>query len=132
MGKIKGNFVHPHEKGKSVKLLIQPEDLVHNDKSKLKFKIVYKRFQGTNFIYFLKVSEKEILPVLDSSQNVQMGGSKVESNILRLYWGPGDMDNMADRSNKIVNRLYGISDLTFTNFGITWQPADDATNKRAL
>ena len=52
---------------------------------------------------------QEILPVLDSSQNVQMGGSKVESNILRLYWGTGDMDNLGDRSNKIVNRLYGIS-----------------------
>ena len=75
---------------------------------------------------------QEILPVLDSSQNVQMGGSKVESNILRLYWGTGDMDNLADRSNKIVNRLYGISDLTFTNFGITWQPADDVSNKSAL
>ena len=70
LGKIKGNFVHPHEKGKSVKLLIQPEDLVHNDKSKLKFKIIDKRFQGTNFIYFLKVSEKEILPVLVHSHHV--------------------------------------------------------------
>ena len=69
LGKIKGNFVHPHEKGKSVKLLIQPEDLVHNDKSKLKFKIIDKRFQGTNFIYFLKVSEKETLPVLVHSHH---------------------------------------------------------------
>ena len=69
LGKIKGNLVHQHEKGKSVKLLIQPEDLVHNDKSKLKFKIIDKRFQGTNFIYFLKVSEKEILPVLVHSHH---------------------------------------------------------------
>ena len=75
---------------------------------------------------------QEILPVLDSSINVQMGGSKVESNILRLYWGTGDMDNLGDRSNKIVNRLYGLSDLTFTNFGISWQTADDAKNNNAL
>ena len=61
-----------------------------------------------------------------------MGGSKVESNILRLYWGTGDMDNLGDRSNKIVNRLYGLSDLTFTNFGISWQTADDAKNNNAL
>ena len=70
LGKIKGNFVNSHEKGKIVKLLIQPEDLVHFDKSKLRFKIVDKRFQGTNFIYFLKVSEKEILPVLVHSHHM--------------------------------------------------------------
>ena len=55
--------MHPHEKGKKVKLLIQPEDLIHNDKSRVKFRIIDKRFQGTNFIYFLEVSEDEILPV---------------------------------------------------------------------
>ncbi len=70
LGKIKGNFVHFHEIGKNVKLLIQPEDLIHNDKSKLKFKIIDKRFQGTNFIYFLKVSQKEILPVLVHSHHM--------------------------------------------------------------
>ena len=70
LGKIKGNFVHFQEIGKNVKLLIQPEDLIHNDKSKLKFKIVDKRFQGTNFIYFLKVSQKEILPVLVHSHHM--------------------------------------------------------------
>jgi len=70
LGKIKGNFVHHHGIGKSVKLLIQPEDLIHNDKSNLKFKIIDKRFQGTNFIYFLKVSEIEILPVLVHSHHM--------------------------------------------------------------
>ena len=69
LGKIKGNFVHPHEKGKKVKLLIQPEDLIHNDKSRIKFRIIDKRFQGTNFIYFLEVSENEILPVLVHSHH---------------------------------------------------------------
>ncbi|MAZ46202.1 MAG: iron ABC transporter [Rickettsiales bacterium] len=70
LGKIKGNFVRSQKKGTNVKLLIQPEDLIHNDKSKLKFKIIDKRFQGTNFIYFLKISEKEILPVLVHSHHV--------------------------------------------------------------
>ncbi|MAI28752.1 MAG: ABC transporter ATP-binding protein [Pelagibacteraceae bacterium TMED124] len=70
LGKIKGSFVHSHEKGKNVKLLIQPEDLIHNDKSKLKFKIIDKRFEGTNFIYFLRVSQKEILPVLVHSHHM--------------------------------------------------------------
>ena len=70
LGRIKGNFAHPHKIGKIVKLLIQPEDLIHNDKSKLKFKIIDKRFLGTNFIYFLKVSKTEILPVLVHSHHM--------------------------------------------------------------
>jgi Tfp pilus tip-associated adhesin PilY1 len=75
---------------------------------------------------------QEILPILDSSQNVPITGSSVESNILRLYWGTGDMDNLAERTNQVLNRLYGISDMTFMNFGLTWQTADDLTNTTAL
>jgi iron(III) transport system ATP-binding protein len=69
LGKIRGTFASEYKKGKDVKLLIQPEDLVHSDKSQLKFKIIDKRFQGTNFIYFLKISKKEILPVLVHSHH---------------------------------------------------------------
>jgi hypothetical protein len=75
---------------------------------------------------------QEILIVLDSSQNVPITGSSVESNILRLYWGTGDMDNLAERTNQVLNRLYGISDMTFMNFGLTWQTADDLNNTTAL
>ena len=70
LGKIKGNFVNNVKKGQKVKLLIQPEDLEHSDKSKLKFKIIDKRFLGTNFIYFLEVSKSEILPVLVHSHHL--------------------------------------------------------------
>ena len=54
LGIIKGKFVNKFKKGDIVKLLIQPEDLIHSDKSKLKFKIIDKRFLGTNFIYIFK------------------------------------------------------------------------------
>mgnify|MGYP001163817561 CR=1 FL=1 len=69
LGTIKGNFVHDHKTGNNVKLLIQPEDLIHSDKSKLKFKIIDKRFLGTNFIYFLEVTKNETLPVLVHSHH---------------------------------------------------------------
>ena len=69
LGKIKGNFINKHAIGKTVKLLIQAEDLVHSDKSDLKFKVVDKRFLGTNFIYFLKISNKETLPILVHSHH---------------------------------------------------------------
>ena len=62
--------VRKFKKGDIVKLLVQPEDLIHSDKSNLKFKIIDKRFLGTNFIYFLKVSAKEILPVLVHSHHI--------------------------------------------------------------
>ena len=58
------------KKGQRVKLLIQPEDLVHSDKSKLKFKIIDKRFLGANFIYFLEITKNEILPVLVHSHHI--------------------------------------------------------------
>ena len=69
LGIIKGKFVSKYKKGSNVKLLIQPEDLIHSDKSKLKFKIIDKRFLGTNFIYFLKISSSETLPVLVHSHH---------------------------------------------------------------
>ena len=70
LGKIKGNFTNKHAIGKTVKLLIQAEDLVHSDKSELKFKVIDKRFLETNFIYFLKISTNETLPALVHSHHI--------------------------------------------------------------
>ncbi len=64
LGVISGNFVNPQKIGSKVRLLIQPEDLVHDDKSNLKFKIIDKKFIGTNFIYNLKLPGNETVPVL--------------------------------------------------------------------
>ena len=54
MGTIKGKFVKKQSIGSSVKLLIQPEDLEHDDKSNLILEVVDRKFRGTNFIYTLK------------------------------------------------------------------------------
>ncbi len=75
---------------------------------------------------------QEILPVIDTSQDVPIQGLSTESNILRLYWGTGDMNNLGERNNNIANRLYGISDMTFTNFSLSWQDADESGNFPAL
>ena len=72
---------------------------------------------------------QQVTAVLDSSQNIQIGGGATDSNILRLYWGTGDMANLADRTNTIQNRMYGISDMTFKDFGLSWQTAADTLNK---
>ena len=55
LGTIKGNFVKHYPNGSEVKLLLQPEDLEHDDKSNLKLEVVDRKFRGTNFIYTLKV-----------------------------------------------------------------------------
>ena len=49
LGKIKGNFVNNVKKGQKVKLLIQPEDLEHSDKSKLKFKNAKRKIRMRSF-----------------------------------------------------------------------------------
>ena len=42
LGTITGNFIKPYPIGTDVKLLIQPEDLEHDDRSNLKLDVTYK------------------------------------------------------------------------------------------
>ena len=70
LGLIKGNFVNNHAIGSIVKLLIQPEDLQHDDKSNLQLEVVDKKFRGANFIYTLKTSNKNLIPVFVHSHHV--------------------------------------------------------------
>ena len=41
-----------------MKLLLQPEDLIHDD-HKLKLEVVDRKFRGTNFIYTLKTKSEQ-------------------------------------------------------------------------
>jgi iron(III) transport system ATP-binding protein len=70
LGTITGNFSKRFEIGSNVELLLQPEDLHHDDKSNLKFDVVDKKFRGTNFIYSLKTNKNFILPVFVHSHHV--------------------------------------------------------------
>ena len=64
LGLIEGKFVKHYPKGSKVQLLIQPEDLEHDDNSNLKLEVVDRKFRGTNFIYTLKTLSKRFIPVL--------------------------------------------------------------------
>jgi len=70
LGTIRGKFIKKIPKGTKVKLLIQPEDLEHDDKSKLKLEIVDRKFRGTNFIYTLKTKNKDLIPVFVHSHHI--------------------------------------------------------------
>ena len=70
LGTITGNFIKPFPIGAKVKLLIQPEDLHHDDKSNLKFEVIDRKFRGTNFIYTLKTASNALIPVFVHSHHI--------------------------------------------------------------
>jgi|TARA_B100000929_G_C15508105_1_gene419426 iron(III) transport system ATP-binding protein len=69
LGTIKGNFTKHYPKGSDVQLLLQPEDLEHDDKSNLKLEVVDRKFRGTNFIYTLKTNSNLLIPVFVHSHH---------------------------------------------------------------
>jgi len=70
LGTIKGNFIKHYPKGLDVQLLLQPEDLEHDDKSNLKLEVVDRKFRGTNFIYTLKTLSNLLIPVFVHSHHI--------------------------------------------------------------
>ena len=70
LGTITGNFLKPFPIGTKVKLLVQPEDLHHDDKSNLKFEVIDRKFRGTNFIYTLKTPSNNLIPVFVHSHHI--------------------------------------------------------------
>ena len=70
LGTITGNFMKPFPIGSKVKLLVQPEDLHHDDTSNLKVEVVDRKFRGTNFIYTLKTPSSTLIPVFVHSHHI--------------------------------------------------------------
>ena len=69
LGTIKGNFVKKQIPGSTVQLLIQPEDLEHDDQSNLKLEVVDRKFRGTNFIYTLRTMKNNLIPIFVHSHH---------------------------------------------------------------
>ena len=59
LGEIRGKLSNKFPSGSNVRLLLQPEDLIHDDQSKLKLEVVDRKLRGTNFIYTLKTKKEE-------------------------------------------------------------------------
>ena len=70
LGEIRGKLSNKFPSGSNVKLLLQPEDLIHDDQSKLKLEVVDRKFRGTNFVYTLKTKNGEHLPVFVHSHHI--------------------------------------------------------------
>ena len=63
LGLIKGNLVNKFSKGTTVKLLLQPDDLKHDDKSDLRLEVIDRKFRGTEFIYLVKTKNNDLIPI---------------------------------------------------------------------
>ena len=70
LGEIRGKLSNIFPSGAKVKLLLQPEDLIHDDQSQLKLEVVDRKFRGTNFVYTLKTNKGERLPVFVHSHHI--------------------------------------------------------------
>ncbi len=70
LGEIRGKLSNNFPSGSNVKLLLQPEDLIHDDHSNLKLEVVDRKFRGTNFVYTLKTKKGELLPVFVHSHHI--------------------------------------------------------------
>ena len=70
LGEIRGKLSNNFPSGSKVKLLLQPEDLIHDDQSKLKLEVVDRKFRGTNFIYTLKTKNNDLIPVFVHSHHI--------------------------------------------------------------
>ena len=76
LGTITGNFAKSYPIGSEVKLLIQPEDLIHDDKSVLKLEVVDIKFRGSNFIYTLKTPSEKLLSITLHSHHIHQHQKK--------------------------------------------------------
>ncbi|MCG7906298.1 MAG: ABC transporter ATP-binding protein, partial [gamma proteobacterium symbiont of Stewartia floridana] len=67
LGKIHGEFVKQPAAGEKVELLIRPDDVVHDDESDFKLRIVDKVFQGAEYLYTLALEDgTELLCLVQS------------------------------------------------------------------
>ena len=44
-------------------MLLQPDDLQHDDKSDLKLEVIDRKFRGTEFIYLVKTKNNDLIPI---------------------------------------------------------------------
>lgn len=64
LGILEGQFKYPCQNGCPADVLIRPEDIIHDDASSFKAKILKKHFRGANIIYTLQLPSKDVVLAL--------------------------------------------------------------------
>jgi iron(III) transport system ATP-binding protein len=74
LGTLQGQFSYPCRNGCPARVLIRPEDVVHDHNSHYKAKVISKNFRGPNILYALLLpSNDTILSLVPSHHNHQLG-----------------------------------------------------------
>lgn len=60
---------HDFAINQSVKVLVRPEDLLHDDNSEIKAKIISKQFRGSHFLYRVQLPSQQVLYCFASSHH---------------------------------------------------------------
>ncbi|MBT3094647.1 MAG: ABC transporter ATP-binding protein [Candidatus Thiodiazotropha endolucinida] len=74
LGTMSADFKQQHQAGDSVELLLRPDDIIHDDESDFKLKIVGKVFQGAEYLYTLSLDDgTELLCLVQSHHDHAVG-----------------------------------------------------------
>ena len=67
LGILEGQFKYPCQNGCPADVLIRPEDILHDDTSSFRARILKKHFRGANILYTLQLPSKDIVLALAPS-----------------------------------------------------------------
>lgn len=74
LGELAGNLSLPCDSGCHIDLLVRPEDVLHDDHSSVKARVMHKSFRGPNILYKLELpSQETCLALVSSHHNHKIG-----------------------------------------------------------
>ncbi len=74
VGRLQGVISPKLQQGRAVELLLRPDDVIYDEESSLRLKVVDKVFQGAAYLYTLRLDEgSEILSLVQSHHNHAIG-----------------------------------------------------------
>jgi len=76
LGILEGQFKYPCQNGCPADVLIRPEDIIHDDASSFKARILKKHFRGANILYTLQLPSKDrVMALVPSTCQHEAGQS---------------------------------------------------------
>jgi iron(III) transport system ATP-binding protein len=81
LGILEGQFKYPCQNGCPADVLIRPEDIIHDDASSFKAKILKKHFRGANILYTLQLPSEDVVLALVPSTCQHDVGHKINTEI---------------------------------------------------
>jgi iron(III) transport system ATP-binding protein len=74
LGVLRGRLMHEAPQGAAVDVLVRPDDILHDDSSALKARVLHKAFRGAQFLYTLELpGGARVLSLVPSHHNHAVG-----------------------------------------------------------